>query len=285
MTETHAVLSDQQRAALLARLRRSSPPPAAAGQPGPLVRLSGGAGQQPLFLAHAVGGTVHGYTHLSQALGDGFRVYGIEAAGLRAGSAPLTDLGEMVDRYCQAVRDEQPTGPYQLGGWSMGGIVAFEIARRLTEAGERVSRLILIDTPGRPMWDESVDPTVAFATDVSRSLGWDRPPEPTGDPATQLDQLALRLAGPDADPATVRGDLARRLEVFVANCRMVNGYQPTGSVPTRALIAWADGSPNSSTDWSDAIRGPVTVLRLSGDHYTCLVPPWVHEIATAVPPL
>ncbi|HEY2550764.1 MAG TPA: amino acid adenylation domain-containing protein, partial [Streptosporangiaceae bacterium] len=110
---------------------------------GPLIRLSNGAGELPLFLIHPVGGTVFGYHQLARELAGTFGVYGLQAPGLtgagrgagggagRGAGATAASLAGLADDYAGRIRAVQPAGPYRLGGWSMGGVVAFEIARRL----------------------------------------------------------------------------------------------------------------------------------------------------------
>ncbi|MFD0563898.1 alpha/beta fold hydrolase [Kitasatospora saccharophila] len=124
--------------------RREAPRPAAQ-----LVPLSPGAadGLPTLFLVHAIGGTVHPYAALAKALKDTYSVVGIEAFGLYGEGAPVDSLAEIVERYAAAVRAASPDGPYLLGGWSMGGIVAFEMARRLERDGAEVRFVAVLDSP------------------------------------------------------------------------------------------------------------------------------------------
>ncbi|RKP04880.1 Alpha/Beta hydrolase protein [Thamnocephalis sphaerospora] len=56
-------------------------------------------------------------------------------------------MSQLVAKYIMELRNRQPRGPYNLGGWSAGGICAFEASRQLQEAGEVVQSLILIDSP------------------------------------------------------------------------------------------------------------------------------------------
>ena len=60
--------------------------------------------------------------------------------------APLTSLEEMAARYLRDIRRFQPVGPYHLGGYSLGGVLAAEMARQLHADGERVGLLALFDT-------------------------------------------------------------------------------------------------------------------------------------------
>ena len=113
---------------------------------GPLVRLSSGPGELPLFLVHAVGGTVFSYASLARELAGTFAVSGLEAPGLHRAATP-SSLAALADEYTARIRAAQPDGPYRLAGWSMGGVVAFEITRRLEEGGAEVSLLALLDAP------------------------------------------------------------------------------------------------------------------------------------------
>ncbi|NEP53881.1 MAG: SDR family NAD(P)-dependent oxidoreductase, partial [Moorea sp. SIO3C2] len=114
-----------------------------------LVELQAGSNnKQPLFLLHAVGGTVYIYRELASFLNSDIPVYGIQAQGLDEKTEVLTSVEEMATEYIKAMRTVQPNGPYFLGGTSLGGLLAFEIAQQLHAEGEKVALLAMIDTPG-----------------------------------------------------------------------------------------------------------------------------------------
>ncbi|HET6907552.1 MAG TPA: thioesterase domain-containing protein, partial [Rhodanobacteraceae bacterium] len=102
----------------------------------------------PLFCMHAVGGNVLDYKPLANALGEDRPCYGIQAVGLDGVTPPLQSLPAMAARYCTEIRSLQPHGPYFLAGRSMGGMIAYEIARQLHEQGEQIALLALFDTYG-----------------------------------------------------------------------------------------------------------------------------------------
>lgn len=108
-----------------------------------LVPLRDGTGR-PLFLVHPTGGDVLCYLDLTRALSTDGPVLGIQDPELAGATGPLTICG-LAEVYERVVRDRQPSGPYRLGGWSMGGIIAHELARRLRAAGETVEVLVLLD--------------------------------------------------------------------------------------------------------------------------------------------
>ncbi|MGZ4135154.1 MAG: non-ribosomal peptide synthetase, partial [Tumebacillaceae bacterium] len=113
---------------------------------GSLVPLQKGDGTRaPLFLVHPQSGGVFCYFGLSQAIGAEETVYGLQAPGFEGETALLTSIDEMADRYLEEIRQVAPQGPYRLAGWSLGGTVVYEMARRLEAQGEQVEFLGLID--------------------------------------------------------------------------------------------------------------------------------------------
>jgi amino acid adenylation domain-containing protein len=115
----------------------------------PLVEIQKGSGTRPpLFCMHAVGGNVLQYRGLAAALPKDQPVYGLQSIGLDGLTRPLESIEEMCRIYCAEVRRVQPHGPYYLCGGSMGGTLAFEMARQFEAAGERVALLALFDTAG-----------------------------------------------------------------------------------------------------------------------------------------
>lgn len=106
----------------------------------------GSSAKRPLFLIHALGGNVIGYQTLVRHLGTEQPVYGLQAQGLDGKQAPHTKVEDMASHYIQEIRTVQPHGPYLLGGFSSGGIIAFEMARQLDAQGDRVALLAMFDT-------------------------------------------------------------------------------------------------------------------------------------------
>jgi aspartate racemase len=124
----------------MARLLRGE-----AGAWSPLVALQP-AGEKPAFyFVHGLGGTVMRFHDLSRHMTDRpflcFQAQGID------GTLPVLDRVEaMASLYLDHLRKAQPEGPYYLGGYSFGGLVALEMARRLADAGQEVALLALVDT-------------------------------------------------------------------------------------------------------------------------------------------
>ncbi|KAG4067509.1 hypothetical protein HA402_011271 [Bradysia odoriphaga] len=113
----------------------------------PLVPIRTTGHRPPLFLVHPLGGHVLCYLSLAKAMPADQPVYALQAAGSGQGSTPLLSIEAMASEYLAAIRRVQPEGPYYLGGWSLGGFVAFEMARQLiaTDPGA-VAQLIVLDS-------------------------------------------------------------------------------------------------------------------------------------------
>src|SRR4029077_19925254 len=86
------------------------------------------------------------YRGLSQHLGDDQPFYGLQSVGLDGSCPPLTGIEEMASAYVKEIRRAQPQGPYFIGGYCMGGTVAFEVAQQLQRDGETVALLAMFDT-------------------------------------------------------------------------------------------------------------------------------------------
>lgn len=117
----------------------------------PLVLLKPGDGGSPLFIFHGIGGTVVEFAELGRQIEIGGPVYAVQAQGVDGSLPPLQSVEEMADLYCRAIREKQPRGRYWLCGYSFGGVIAVEVARRLRDAGEEIGLLFLIDAYAHPV--------------------------------------------------------------------------------------------------------------------------------------
>ncbi|WP_343503046.1 type I polyketide synthase [Alloyangia pacifica] len=114
-----------------------------------LVPMHDGEGgpRRPFFLVAGMFGNVLNLRHLAHLLGADRRFYGLQAKGLYGGEAPHATIEAAAADYIAEMRQVQPEGPYMLGGFSGGGITAYEIARQLESLGEEVALCVLLDTP------------------------------------------------------------------------------------------------------------------------------------------
>src|SRR5260370_26293793 len=112
----------------------------------PLVAIQPAGSRPPFFCIHGAGGNVLIYRDLSQNLGPDQPFYGLQSPGLDGSRPPLTRIEEMAALYVKEIRTVQPYGPYFLGGYCMGGTIAYEMAQQLRAQGEQVGLLALVDT-------------------------------------------------------------------------------------------------------------------------------------------
>lgn len=106
-----------------------------------------GGSKTAFFLVAGMFGNVLNLRHLAHLLGSDRPFYGLQARGLLGGEAPHETIEDAARDYIAELRQVQPHGPYMLGGFSGGGITAYEMARQLEIAGEEVSIVVMLDTP------------------------------------------------------------------------------------------------------------------------------------------
>ena len=111
-----------------------------------LITLQAKGTKRPFFFIHALGGNVLEYHPLARFLGEDQPSYALQSLGLDKKQTPHKTIEEMAAHYIREIRTIQPDGPYLIGGRSLGGTVAFEMACQLTEQNQKVALLALLDT-------------------------------------------------------------------------------------------------------------------------------------------
>ena len=222
-----------------------------------VVLLRRGNGAPPLFLVHAALGGVDVYEALARHMPPSRTILGLQAPGLDGETAPMADLTHLAAHHVAALRRRQPHGPFALAGWSLGGVLAFEMARQLRRAGESVEFLALIDsyTPDalRRIEDGDDPQTLerAFTRDVLEAL-----------PDTPPDRLAV----------------LRRL--YETHGRALAEYRPGPcDVPVTLLRAAQPHPEDKTAGWSKWAQGGLDIHTLPGTHHTLLVAPNVAACA------
>ncbi len=132
-----------------------------------LVPIRAGGSKPPLFLMHSHGGNVLEYYPLAKYLDADQPVYALQARGLDGNISKDQSFEEMAAAYLLELRTLQQEGPYFLGGYCLGGLLALEVAQQLSAAGEEVALVVLI---------QSMNPTYArFSPDLNTfQRGWYR---------------------------------------------------------------------------------------------------------------
>jgi amino acid adenylation domain-containing protein len=271
----------------LARALRGEPLPAA----GPLVPLQPAGAERPLFLVHAAGGNVASYAALARHLGARQPLYALQSRGLEGDEPAAGGVEEMAADYLAQLRAVQESGPYRLGGWSMGGLVAFEMARLLTAAGEAVELLALVDSRA-PRNDTPAGPPDAATLLAGFLLHLGLAPERVSPLVEESVSLppgeGLRRAWEAARGAErVPGDLGldrfeRLWSVFRANAAAALAYRPRPSACDLLLIVAEDRAASLAAEaarWRALTRGAVRTATVAGDHFGIVREPHVRELA------
>lgn len=118
-----------------------------------LVAIQPRGSRPPFFGIHGQDGNVLFWRHIVENLDPEQPFYGIQAQGVDGYSKPLSRIEDMAALYLREMQQVQPAGPYYLGGFSMGGEIAFEMAQRIVAQGGQVNLLVMFDTgnPDRPV--------------------------------------------------------------------------------------------------------------------------------------
>ena len=113
----------------------------------PLVEIKNGEpDKKPLFLIHGAEGNILLYRDLANNLNSNRSVYGLQSRGLNGNEKIPKSIEEMAQDYISAIKSVQPEGPYNLGGYCMGGTIAYEMTQQLIGNGESVNSLFLLET-------------------------------------------------------------------------------------------------------------------------------------------
>ncbi|UWF51895.1 SDR family NAD(P)-dependent oxidoreductase [Pseudomonas sp. N3-W] len=110
-----------------------------------LQRLNQVQHGRPVFWFHGALGGSEIYQGLAQHIQRPF--FGLQARGWMTERAPLQGIQAMAAYYVQVIQSVQQQGPYDLGGYSLGGMLAYEVTRQLQELGETVASLVMLDSP------------------------------------------------------------------------------------------------------------------------------------------
>ncbi|HET7234018.1 MAG TPA: amino acid adenylation domain-containing protein [Longimicrobium sp.] len=280
------------RAPTVAGLARVMAGERAAVQP-PLIPLQPHGSLPPLFLAPPGGGHVVCYHPLAGLMGPDQPVYGLQARGIDDGHEPFGTAREIAEFFISAIRQVQPEGPYLLGGWSFGGMVAWEMGRQLLEAGAEVGLVALLDT-GVPRAKQDVAELLDHARVLQRIVadlvGWGlaalvrverlgRLPH-----REQAVQAVRQVNSPRMLPLSRVDEILTLTRVRRANLGALVGYDPPPYEGHLTYVRTAASEravpPDGAVDfWAGRALGGVTVHRVGGSHGTILQQPFVADLA------
>jgi amino acid adenylation domain-containing protein len=246
-----------------------------------LVNIQSHGMSAPFFCVHAIGGEVISFGELSQELGMEQPFYGLQSPPAHFfGKADIT-IGQLATLYNREIRSVQPNGPYMLGGWSMGGLVAWEMAQQLVKEGHTVGLLALIDTTPPSRYLEAEDKAndlsmlARFALNMSGLAG--RDPGPLVErfsQASEQDQWKMveesLVSYGGLAPHTAHADMTALLDVFARNFLAMNNYSLHHSKQPVVFFRAAETPERFSRLWNTWAGGGIQFHSVPGDHFTML---------------
>jgi amino acid adenylation domain-containing protein len=230
-----------------------------------VITLQNGGPLPPLFCVSGKGGSVIPFRALAQALGSDQPFYGLTYHGIAPESLPQT-LAALAACYADAIREQQPEGPYYLAGYSAGGLIAFEIARQLARAGHTLAFIGLLDTSASV---ERASPwkyyrkyaaivrrrPAAFLVRLARAVGWR---------ASRAAQWARSGKWP-ALPERVENR-------FYESLNLQSSMQPWAAPVTLFLARQGTGAQSARRDagWARLCGATLKIVEIDGEHDTIL---------------
>jgi len=224
----------------------------------------------PFFCVHGLGGAVLRFQDLARHMAPDQPFYGIQPQGMDGGAPVLASVEEMAARYISEMRTFQREGPYYIGGYSFGGLVAFEMALQLVDEGHEIGFLGLLDTyPG-----QAKSTTDMVSTLLKLSFKQQ---------ATYVRQRVKRYRKGIRRrwDALFLPSLLKEVRSTLAQAELA--YQPR---PYSGKATWfcagekgLRGLSTPENDWSNWIIGGVEVHEFEGDHGSILKEPMVTMLA------
>ncbi|MCH0538342.1 amino acid adenylation domain-containing protein [Streptomyces sp. MUM 203J] len=258
---------------------------------GVVVPLRTSGSRPPVFFVHPLGGSVFSYAELVEALDPEQPFYAVQAPEYAGPDVPRPgSVEEIAALYLAEIRKIQPEGPYYLGGWCMGGMVSYEMARQLQAAGEQVGMLTIvsasIDDPVPPRYVTSESAAILGA--FGHKLPTTEEELEALDEESRLRHVIRLTRGTDderADAATVE-DLRRLVRLYQRHARALITYRDTPREPFRGdvLLIRAETELFTGWDfgWKQRVDGRLLIDESPGNHFSMLEQPNVPKVASRI---
>lgn len=260
-------------------------------------------GTKPTFFGpHASGGSVWCYQELVQLLGNDQPFYGVQPRAPENGLMYHNEIEAMASDYVQSVRGFQPKGPYWLVGWSMGGVIAYEMARQLQQQGQQIAMLVLLDAVAPEAEESEYNWAILlslFAFDLG--LDYESLRKPSLPQMAQLRQLwveARRVAVVPAEMTLV--EFRQVFDTFKIHANTMRRYRPGEFQGPITLFCpdedvdeiLFDNDPrfqirkvvrrkheDKLNGWGKLVTGGVELRTVPGNHFSMLREPNVQVLA------
>lgn len=266
--------------------------PSASQRKGVLLPLKADGAEAPVFLVHPVGGSSFVYVGIAEALErlrPDLPVHALQSPGLFDDSPPLDSVQAMAKQYAADLIGMRRQGPFYVGGWSFGGVVAFELAHQLERAGHEVGRVLLIDSYAHTgasflAQHDRVSLLRTYLTNVAEQknlAGLGFAGGTTGQDYRALIQEGYRIG---LFPSNMKEDaIEKLLEVYRVNNLAFESYRPDRIRAPISCLICSDhriiGSDAEALAWERRTSSGFDVQGISGDHYSIMAAERAAEVA------
>jgi thioesterase domain-containing protein len=239
----------------------------------------------PLFCAHPMVGLSWCYLALLPHVDARYPLYGLQARGLRRPEPLPASMPQLARDYADQIRMTQPSGPYRLLGWSLGGNIAFAVAEELQRRGEQIGLLVMLDARLTGLDDtETNEPWMVYNL-ILAQFGY-VPALTADDPDPEARMLELVRQRPRQGLDEWPDQRVRALQrVIKNNVALARGHQP-GRVHCPMLFFSASRNPPALAqkldDWRPFVDGPIEPVELDCDHRYMLLPEPVARLGPAL---
>ncbi|MET9800380.1 beta-ketoacyl synthase N-terminal-like domain-containing protein [Streptomyces sp. NPDC006368] len=252
-----------------------------------LSRIREGSAPGHVFMVPPAGGTIAAYIDLSRHMGDERTLWALtHPAGKPGRHRSVRDLARL---YTSLVREVQPQGPYLLSGYSFGGSVAFEMAAELERDGERVERVVMLDShPPEAYIGGTADSSAflaAFPTLVGQILPGTTSEHDADAPAARSVEEVIERIGDPTWSEAMKAELAGFFHTWQDNHEALKRWFPDRRLDADIVVLAAEQEENRAimraldirgTErglWTRHCSGRVDVLHVPGDHYSMIRDP------------
>ncbi len=263
-----------------------------------LVEIQPQGTKPPLFMIHPLGGEVLCYRNLARHLGLEQPMYGLQPQKPDATHPPCVRLEDIASEYLQEIQTIQPQGPYFLGGYSLGGIIAYEIAQQLRIQGQEVALLAMFDTcrPGykrRKSFLKRIHLHLNYLEQYGskyishKAKGWH---EQTNYQITQLYQHCFQVFSKIIKTAFTPPETHKYFNIYDAYTQAMNTYVFQNYAGKVTLFRTKDENRTDAVGveydpqfgWGELITGDLDVKYIPGSHLSLLDEPNVRVLAKQV---
>lgn len=289
-------LSPAQQGILWQRVRQHNQGQPAAGW-SPLTPLQTSGAGQPVYFIHPMGSALFFYLPLLKYVSPQTNIYGLQGHGLVEGQTALDSIPAMATCYVEALLRHQPAGPYHLVGYSMGGLIAFEMAQQLRQAGVAVGFLGILDSyaftkripfPGQAIKDadERLMMHLTTALEPAQLKQLRRMFKPMLPYTEQIDAMIQLAKQTGRVPANYGvEDLRRMFNAYDAHLTAVEAYRPQPYAGRLFFYQCQDTSDTRSlpsVPWEILVPNGLVHRKVAGKHSNLMSEPQVQGVARAL---